>query len=161
MALGRGTSIVLICAVGLLAAGCVSTQTAAPAPASGAAPALASAPPAHSAETFVGRWGLVSYHRDTDRARSETMARQQCGNPYVINRGPNGGLMMYVADDSELRELTVRGGAGGRTFIGPDGPPAGDYDREILSFDGKTMVSRWVDEEFNSRYGTMLMVRCA
>ena len=146
----------------LLLTGCVSTESAAPPPAAAAGgPVLASAAPAYAPEAFVGRWGLASYHRDADKARTETTARQQCGNAYVINRGPNGGLMMYVADDSELRELKVKGAVGGRTFIGPDGPPAGDYDREILSFDGKTMVSRWTDDEFHGRYGTMVMVKCA
>jgi hypothetical protein len=156
-------STALLAAGSLLAlalAGCASTETAAPAAAPGAGPVLAAAPSPHPPESFVGRWGLASFHQAADRARTETLARQQCGNPYVINRGPNGGLMMYVADDSELRELRVTGAAGGRTFIGPNGPPGGDYDREILSFDGKVMVSRWTDEEFHGRYGTMVMVRC-
>ena len=97
---------------------------------------LVAAAPAYPAESFVGRWGLASYHRDTDKVRTEKVAQQACGNAYVIKAGPNGGLMMYLADDPEMRELKVKGAAGGRTFIGPDGPPGGEWDREVVSFDG-------------------------
>ena len=121
---------------------------------------LGSAPAAYAAEDFVGRWGLASYHRDTDRVRTETLARQQCGNPYVIKRGPNGGLMMHVADDPELRELQLKGSTGGQTFIGPDGPPGDTFDREVTAFDGKILTTRWVDPEVAARYGTMVLVRC-
>ena len=126
-----------------------------------AAPALASAEPAYSAESFVGRWGLGSYHRDADRTRTEKIAAQQCRDPYVIKASPSGGLMMYLADDPELRELTVKGAEGGRTFIGPDGPPGGEWDREIVSFDRKVLTTKWVDQELAGRYGTMVMVRCS
>jgi hypothetical protein len=44
----------------------------------------APAPPAIPASAIAGRWGLASYHRDEDRARTEQAARGVCGNPYVI-----------------------------------------------------------------------------
>jgi hypothetical protein len=137
-------------------AGCGDSQSLTPA----APGVLAAAAPAYPAESFVGRWGLGSYHRDTDKARTETIARQQCGNAYVVKAGPNGGLMMYLADDPELRELKVKGAVGGKTFIGPDGPPGGEWDREVVSFDGKVLITRWIDPELAGRYGTMVMIRC-
>ena len=72
-----------------------------------------------------------------------------------------GGLMMYLADDPEMRELKVKGAAGGRTFIGPDGPPGGEWDREVVSFDGNLLVTQWIDPELAGRYATMVMVRCS
>ena len=95
-------------------AGCGDSQSLMPS----APGVLVAAAPAYPAERFVGRWGLGSYHRDTDKVRTEKIARQQCGNAYVVKAGPNGGLMMYLADDPEMRELKVKGAAGGRTFIG-------------------------------------------
>jgi hypothetical protein len=34
-------------------------------------------------------------------------------------------------------------------------------DREIVSFDGRTMVLKWMDPEVAGRYGTGVYVRCA
>ena len=45
----------------------------------------------------------------------------------------------------------------------PDGPNAepGDWlDREVTSYDGRTMVLRWADPKVRDTYGTMLYVRC-
>jgi hypothetical protein len=140
--------------------GCAGTDNLATV-APGTPPVLPSAEPAYAAESFVGRWGLGAYHRDADKTRTEKIAGQQCKDPYVIKAGPNGGLMMYLADDPELRELKVKGAVGGRTFIGPDGPPGGEWDREIVSFDRKVLTTKWVDDELAGRYGTMVMVRCS
>ena len=56
------------------------------------------AAPAVSADQLVGKWGLASYHKDEDRTRTIKEATAQCNKPYVINKGPNGGLMMYLAE---------------------------------------------------------------
>jgi hypothetical protein len=61
------------------------------------------------AEEVVGRWGYGSYHNEGDRARTEAAARGQCGQPVVINRGPGGGVMMYLADSAQLQELYLKG----------------------------------------------------
>jgi hypothetical protein len=46
--------------------------------------------------------------------------------------------MMYLADQSELQELRLKGGPNNRNFIGPANEPAGGpQDREITSFDDK------------------------
>ena len=109
----------------------------------------------------VGRWGYAAYHKPEDRPRTETAARGQCGHPYVIGQGPNGGVMMYLADQSQLQELRLKGGPGGRNFIGPTGEAGGTQDREIVSFDGRVMVLRFTDPEIAGRYGTGVYVRCA
>ena len=111
-------------------------------------------------EEIVGRWGYGAYHNDTDRARTEAAARGQCGQPVVMNRGPNGGVMMYLADSAQLQELTLKGAPGGRNFVGPPGPPGGPQDREIVSFDGRSMILRWMNPEVQTRYGTGVYVRC-
>ena len=122
----------------------------------------AEVPSKYSADELVGRWGLASYHRDPDRARTETQARSQCRQPYVIAKGPGGGVMMHLADQRQQTELRLKGAAGERNFIGPAGEPAGGpQDREILSFDGRVLVTRYVDPDAGNRYGNMVYVRCA
>ncbi len=112
------------------------------------------------AEELVGRWGLVAYHREEDRARIEVAARNQCGKPYIITRGPTGGIMMHLADQPQQQELVVKGGPGGKNYIGPPGPPGGPQDREVVSFDGKVLITKFVDPEVAGRYGTSVYVRC-
>jgi hypothetical protein len=147
-----------LCALTL--AGCAASGPAAdvPTPAPVAAPAI---PSSIRPEEVVGRWGYGSYHRPEDLARTTIAARAQCGQPVVINRGPNGGVMMYLADSAQLRELQLKGSASGKNYIGPPGPPGGMEDREIVSFDGRTMVLKWMDPEVAGRYGTGVYVRCA
>ena len=92
-----------------------------------AAPAIGPAlPPAFPPQDIVGRWGLAAYHKEEDRARTEAAARGQCKQPYVITLGPSGGVMMHLADQATPTELRLRGGPGGKTYIGPaDGELAG------------------------------------
>jgi len=111
---------------------------------------------------IVGRWGYAAFHRQEDRARTETAARGQCRQAVVINQGPGGGVMMYLADQSELQELRLKGGPNNRNFIGPAGEPAGGpQDREIVSFDGRIMLLKFTNPEIDGRYGTGIYVRCA
>ncbi len=120
----------------------------------------AAAPPAYNADQIAGRYGLAAYQRDQDRTRTETEARQQCRQPYEIAKGPGGTVIMHLADQSEPQELQLKGLAGGKTFIGPEGEAGGPQDREVVSFDGKVLILRWVDTEVASRYGTAVYVRC-
>jgi hypothetical protein len=111
---------------------------------------------------IVGRWGYAAFHRQEDRARTETAARGQCRQAVVINQGPGGGVMMYLADQAELQELRLKGGPNNRNFIGPAGEPAGgSQDREIVSFDGRIMLLKFTNPEIDGRYGTGIYVRCA
>ena len=96
-----------------------------------------------------------------DDARTEANARGQCKQPYVIGQGANGGVMMYLADSSELQELRLKGSTSGRDYIGPAGRTPGAQDREIVSFDGRVMILKYVDSEVDGRYGTGIFVRCA
>lgn len=120
----------------------------------------AATPPAYTADQLAGRYGLAAYQRDEDRIRTEAEARQQCRQPYEIVKGPNGGLVMHLADQTVPEELQLKGSTGGKTYIGPEGEAGGEQDREILSFDGKVLVMRWVSAEVASRYGTAIYVRC-
>jgi hypothetical protein len=130
----------------------------APPPPAAAAPEI---PASIRAEEIVGRWGYGAYHNETDRMRTEAAAKAQCGQPVVINRGPTGGVLMYLADSAQLQELRLKGGPGGKNYIGPPGAAGGPQDREIISFDGRSMVLRWMNPEVSGRYGTGVYVRCA
>jgi hypothetical protein len=109
----------------------------------------------------VGRWGYAAYHRAEDRQRTEANARNGCNHPFVIGQGPTGGVMMYLADQSELQELRLKGGAGGKNYVGPAGQTPGPQDREITAFDGRVMTMTFVDPEVAGRYGTGVYVRCS
>jgi hypothetical protein len=113
------------------------------------------------ASEIVGRWGYAAYHKPEDRARTEANARGQCKQPFVIGQGPSGGVMMYLADSPQLQELRLKGSPAGRDYIGPAGQTPGSQDREIVSFDGRVMVLKYVDPEVDGRYGTGIFVRCA
>jgi hypothetical protein len=110
---------------------------------------------------IIGRWGYAAYHKPEDRPRTENAARGQCNHPYVIGQGPTGGVMMYLADQSELQELRLKGSQNGKNYIGPPGQTPGLQDREISSFDGRVMLLTFVDPEVGGRYGTGVYVRCA
>jgi len=118
-------------------------------------------PPAFPPQDIVGRWGLAAYHKEEDRPRIEAAAANQCKQPYVITLGPTGGVMMHLADQAKPEELRLKGAPGGKTYIGPEGdPPGSQQDREVVSFDGRILILRWLDPEVQGRYGTMVYVRC-
>jgi hypothetical protein len=155
----------MLIGVALIMGGCASSQSpygisgtneSSPPP----APAVAALPPAFPPEDIVGRWGFASFHKEGDRARTEKAAKAQCDKPYVINRGPTGGVMMHLADDSKPSELRLKGAAGNKTYLGPEGDVGGPQDREVVSFDRRVLVLRWMDPEVAGRYGTSVYVRC-
>ena len=125
------------------------------------APVIPTLPPAFPPQDIVGKWGLAAYHKDEDRERIEVAAANQCKNPYVITLGPTGGVMMYLADQATPSELALKGAPNHKTYIGPkDEPPEATDDREVVSFDGRVLILRWMDPEVQARYGTMVYVRC-
>jgi hypothetical protein len=70
--------------------------------------------------------------------------------------------MMHLADQREQTEQRLKGGPDGKNYIGPAGEPAGGpQDREILTFDGRVLITRYVDPDAGNRYGNMVYVRCA
>ncbi|MGB6534862.1 MAG: hypothetical protein WBF58_02755 [Xanthobacteraceae bacterium] len=146
--------------LGLALSACTTSQPAVETPT--AAPAVAPEIPASiRSEEVVGRWGYGSYHRPEDLPRTEAAARAACSEPVVIDRGPSGGVMMYLADNTQLQDLQLKGSPTGQNYIGPPGPAGGMEDRQIVSFDGRTMVLKWMDQEVASRYGISVYVRCA
>lgn len=133
-------------------------DTAQPPPTAAPAPVTPASIPA---QDIVGRWGFAAYHKDEDRARTEAAARRQCTHPYNIGRGTRGGVIMHPADAAQPTELMLKGGPGGKNYIGPFDEPGGSQaDREIVSFDGRVLLLRWVDPEVHGRYGNMVYVRC-
>ena len=113
------------------------------------------------ADEIVGRWGLASYQNPNDRARTENMARTQCKQPYIISAGTSGGVIMHLADEATPQELRLKGSPSGKNYIGPPGPAGEEKDREIVSFDGRVLVTRFIDKDAATRYGNMVYVRCA
>jgi hypothetical protein len=113
------------------------------------------------ADEIVGKWGLASFQNPADRARTEAAAKAQCKQPYVIGAGTNGGVVMHLADQATPQELRLKGSPGGKNYIGPPGPAGGEQDREIVSFDGRVLITRFTEKDAATRYGNMVYVRCA
>jgi hypothetical protein len=111
-------------------------------------------------EEMVGRWGIASYRDPKDKSRVEAQARAACRNPYTIALGPTDGVMMHVADDPKLYELTLKSNAAGQTFLGFESPPGDWQDREVLEFTPNRFEMRFVDADANNRYGTLIYTRC-
>ena len=66
-------------------------------------------PSKYSPEELVGRWGFTSYQKEADRARTINTARGLCRSPYVINKGPSGGVMMHLADERQAERVAAQG----------------------------------------------------
>ncbi|WP_407158864.1 hypothetical protein [Bradyrhizobium sp. STM 3557] len=133
------------------------TQSSAPPPEPGVEPEV---PATVRADELVGKWGLAAYNNPNDRARTEKMALAQCKQPYTIGAGSSGGVIMHLADQATPQELRVKGSSSGKNYIGPPGPPGGEQDREIVSFDGRVLITRFIDKDAATRYQTMVYVRC-
>jgi hypothetical protein len=142
------------------ACGSMSLTSSSPsqAPDPGVAPEM---PATIRADEVIGRWGgPTSFQNPNDRARTEAAARGQCKQPYVIGQGTSGGVVMHLPDDPKPQELFLKGSPSGKNYIGPHGPAGGDQDREIVSFDGRVMITRFIDKDAATRYGNMVYVRC-
>jgi hypothetical protein len=148
----------LLCLAGCAGTGGGFGTTAEPPPP--AAPASAPPAPNINPGDLVGRWGYAAYHKDSDRARTQAAAQGGCNNAYTIGRGPSGGVMMHLADARDPQELRLKLGSDGKTYLGPDGPAPDARDREVMTFDGRVLIMRWVDPEISGRYGTSIYVRC-
>lgn len=133
-----------------------SEPVAAPEP-----PPVPDMPASIRSDELVGRWGLASYMNPADRVRTENNARGQCKQPYIIGAGATGGVIMHLADEATPQELRLKGSPSGKNYIGPPGPAGGEKDREIVSFDGRVLVTRFIDKDAAVRYGNMIYVRCA
>ena len=134
------------------------SSSSAPATEPGEAPEM---PATIRADEIVGRWGLASFQNPNDRPRTEAAARGQCKQPYVIGAGTSGGVVMHLADQATPQELRLKGSPSGKNYIGPAGPTPGEQDREVVSFDGRVLITRFIDKDAAVRYGNMVYVRCA
>ncbi len=156
-------AVVLLAGLPMLA-GCSSFNIGNPFASTASAPSPPPPPPALPpsvhAEEIAGRWGLASYHREQDRPRTEAAAKSQCTQPYKIEASASGGVMMLGHDNPQVQEMSLKGSADGKTYVGPGSEPAGSDDREVVSFNGKVMILKWVDPEVAGRYGNMVLVRC-
>ena len=157
-------NLAIASALTILLAGCsgMSLPSLSSSPPPEAEPAVAPEMPATiRPDEIVGRWGLASFQNPNDRARTEAAARGQCKQPYVIGAGTSGGVVMHLADQATPQELRLKGSPSGKNYIGPAGPTPGEQDREIVSFDGRVLITRFIDKDAAVRYGNMVYVRCA
>jgi hypothetical protein len=146
----RGGALALMGLVAAFVVGCAETPP----------PAPAIVAPAVSADQLVGKWGFAAYHKDEDRARTMKEAAAQCNRPYVIAKGPTGGVMMNLADQKELSELVLKAGPSGQTYLGPPGDAGTADDRIVSNVDANSFTTVWVDPDNASRYGTSVYERC-
>ena len=152
----------VVAALSIFLGACSSFSLSSPTPTVETQPGVEPALPSTiRADELVGKWGLASYQNPNDRARTEAQAKAQCKQPYVIGAGTSGGVVMHLADQATPQELQLKGSRSGKNYIGPDGPPGAEQDREVISFDGRVLVTRFVDKDAATRYGNMVYVRCA
>jgi len=155
------TNLSVISALAILLGACSSFSLGSSSPTAAPEPGVAPEMPATiRSDELVGKWGLASFQNPADRARTEKQAAAQCKQPYVIGAGQSGGVVMHLADQATPQELRLKGSQSGKNFIGPAGPPGGEQDREIVSFDGRVLITRFVDKDAGTRYGNMVYVRC-
>jgi len=152
----------VVAALSIFLGACSSFSLSSPTPTVESQPGVEPALPSTiRADELVGKWGLASYQNPNDRARTEAQAKAQCKQPYMIGAGTSGGVVMHLADQATPQELRLKGSRSGKNYIGPDGPPGAEQDREVISFDGRVLVTRFVDKDAATRYGNMVYVRCA
>jgi hypothetical protein len=155
-------NLLVVAALSIFLGACSSFSLSSPTPTVQSDPGVEPALPSTiRADELVGKWGLASYQNPNDRARTEAQAKAQCKQPYVIGAGTSGGVVMHLADQATPQELRLKGSRSGKNYIGPDGPPGAEQDREVISFDGRVLVTRFVDKDAATRYGNMVYVRCA
>src|SRR5689334_60411 len=138
------TNLGIASALTIFLGACGSFSLTPSTPAAPEAAAEPEVPPTIRPDELVGKWGLAAYNNPNDRARTEKMALAQCKQPYTIGAGSSGGVIMHLADQATPQELRVKGSSSGKNYIGPAGPPGGEQDREVISFDGRVLISRFV-----------------
>jgi hypothetical protein len=153
-----GRAVLLVATLGL--SGCLSTTIGGLTSPAAPTPEIGNAPAPYSVNRLVGAWGVASYREEKDRVRTEAQARTQCRLPYIIKRGPTDGVIMHVADDATPHELALKKGTDGKVYLGFAGPSGDPQDRVILSITDTEFVTRYVDPDTNTRYGTFVYVRC-
>jgi hypothetical protein len=81
------------------------------------------------------------------RAGARSLAHQKTSTYALLG-------FSYLPDQSEPTELSLKGGPDSKNYILPAEAPAGSArDREIVSFDGRVLITRFTDPEVSGRYG--------
>ena len=80
--------------------------------------------------------------------------------PISSARGRGRRVLLHSPDEAEAASTSSRTRCSARAISARPGEAGGAKDREIVFFDGATLVLRWVDETVAGRYGTMVFVRC-
>jgi hypothetical protein len=156
-----GIAVALTMSLGACGSFNLPSFSSSPPPAAPEPAVVPEVPATIRSDEIVGRWGLASFQNANDRARTEAAAKAQCKQPYVIGAGTSGGVVMHLADQATPQELRLKGSQSGKNYIGPSGPAGGEQDREIISFDGRVLITRFIDKDAATRYGNMVYVRCA
>ena len=111
------------------------------------------ATPAHVFEAWLDREEWQSWIGPEGIDCEVPLLERRVGGRYRV--------IMHLPDEVTPQELRMKGSRSGKNYIGPPGPAAGERDREIVSFDGRVMITRFMDKDANTRYGSMVYVRCA
>ncbi|MGI9354653.1 MAG: hypothetical protein ACR2PF_05785 [Rhizobiaceae bacterium] len=127
--------------------------------------ATAPTPPPPVAQVDIaslpGNYGLASYHREQDLDRTIKQAKIACRNPYKIDPGSNGGVVMHAPGQSGPAEFFLKKDDSGQSYLGPKGPAGGPNDQRVVSYQDRTLVAQWTSGRLRSVYGTMVYVPCA
>ncbi len=87
---------------------------------------------------------------------------QPVQEPYVIGAGAHGRRHHASGGRSDAAGTAPEGQPERQELYRPRrAPPADEKDREIVSFDGRVLVTRFIDKDAAVRYGNMVYVRCA
>jgi hypothetical protein len=142
------TALIIVGALTLTACASATTMTS----------SLAPQPASIRPDEIVGRWGYGAYYSERERARTQAAASAECSRAVTISRGPTGGLIMPMVNQSQ-QELSIKGGPGGRNFIGPPGDAGAEHDSDIVSFDGNILITRTVAAD-EAGHVTSIYMRC-
>ncbi len=118
-----------------------------------------SPPPEAGAATRPGNAGQHPRRRDRRPLRVSPRSRTRPTGPaprprpgrsagilYVITAGSTGGVIMHLADQATAAGAAAEGlGPAARTTSARRAHAAGEQDREIVSFDGRVLITRFID----------------
>ena len=53
--------------------------------------------------------------------------------------------LSHHGNNPAKQDMTLKGSVEGKTYVGPGPDPAGADDREVVTFDGRVLILKWVD----------------
>jgi len=111
------------------------------------------------ADEIVGRWALHRFRIPTT-ARAPKPRRGLSASSLTSSAPVLPVASSCIWLTRRPRRAAAEGSPSGKNYIGPPGPAGGEQDREIISFDGRVLVTRFIDKDAATRYGNMVYVRC-